>query len=429
MNFIQGRVKEFYLLTSEIENIFISEYMPGAPAEYVKVYLYGLMCAQTGQDASPSVIAKQLSSSEEEVRKAFLYWKERGVIRLYKDGDDEGIEFVSLRSMFVYGTRKGGRTQCDKQGKGSGASSSICDATLAELYKNVERALGRPLGAKESVEIISWIDDYGATPELIVKAYSYCREVHKKDAPAYVAKVVKSWALKGLTSVSAIEEYLEENERTRFLYKRVFKALGFARYATEEERRIMDVWFNEMNIPIDQVLEACKKTSGITNPNINYIDKILKNQYKENGGSISGEEEKIPAGVVLKYYDYVRETEEALAKEHAEEVYDKIPEIRELDEQIRRAGSEMSRIMISRAEGKKEAAEELRRRVDSMLAEKAATLTDNGYPADYLEVKRRCKICGDTGTTENGERCECFAKMMEEAKEWQNSLKTKTSFS
>ena len=89
----------------------------------------------------------------------------------------------------------------------------------------------------------------------------------------------------------------------------------------------------------------------------------------------------------------------------------------------------MSRIMISRAEGKKEAAEELRRRVDSMLAEKAATLTDNGYPADYLEVKRRCKICGDTGTTENGERCECFAKMMEEAKEWQNSLKTKTSFS
>lgn len=413
--------KVSYILDTEVENIFISEYMVTAPGDYVKVYLYGLMCAQTGQDASIATIAKELSEEEELVRKAFLYWKERGTVKFYKKDEEDIIEFTSLRSLLFLGAKQ----SVDAQGKVKTSGTDLSDSRVSELYKQVEKAAGRPIGANEAIDIVSWLDDFAATPELIVKAYSYCREVHKKDDPRYVGKVVKDWSLKGLLSASAIEEYLDETERMRFLYRRVFKALGFARNATEEERRIMDVWFNEMNLPIDKVLEACKKSSGITNPNINYIDKVIKNQYKESGGVSSAE--KIPAGIVIKYYDYVREKEEALAKQHTEEVYEKLGEIKALDEEIRRARMELSRILISSIENKKEAAEELRKKVDHMIAERAAILTENGFPADYMEVKRRCAVCEDTGTTPEGARCTCFEKMMEEAKEWQNSLKTKTN--
>ena len=41
--------KDGYLLDTEVENIFISEHMVVAPGDYVKVYLYVLMCAETGQ--------------------------------------------------------------------------------------------------------------------------------------------------------------------------------------------------------------------------------------------------------------------------------------------------------------------------------------------------------------------------------------------
>ena len=88
----------------------------------------------------------------------------------------------------------------------------------------------------------------------------------------------------------------------------------------------------------------------------------------------------------------------------------------------------MSRVLVSNAENKKEAAGEIRRRTDKMLADKAAILTENGYPADYMEIRFKCKECRDTGTTESGQRCGCFGERTEEAKEWQNSQRTKTSF-
>ena len=38
MNFVREKIKDFYLLDSRIENIFINEYLPAAPGDYVKVY-------------------------------------------------------------------------------------------------------------------------------------------------------------------------------------------------------------------------------------------------------------------------------------------------------------------------------------------------------------------------------------------------------
>ncbi|QHI72226.1 hypothetical protein [Aminipila terrae] len=47
-NFIKKKANELYLLDTNVENVFISEYMAGAPAEYVKVYLFALMYAGRG---------------------------------------------------------------------------------------------------------------------------------------------------------------------------------------------------------------------------------------------------------------------------------------------------------------------------------------------------------------------------------------------
>ena len=46
MNFKTERIKDFYLLATEVENIFINEYLPQAPGDYVKVYLYALLYAK-----------------------------------------------------------------------------------------------------------------------------------------------------------------------------------------------------------------------------------------------------------------------------------------------------------------------------------------------------------------------------------------------
>ena len=81
MNFIKGRIKEFYLLTTEIETIFLNEYMPAAPGEYVKVYLYGLMYAQQQEEMSHEGLAKELRLTAEDVDKAWSYWADMRVVK------------------------------------------------------------------------------------------------------------------------------------------------------------------------------------------------------------------------------------------------------------------------------------------------------------------------------------------------------------
>ena len=62
---------------TEVDNIFINDYLPFAPPQYVVVYLYGLyICSSTSFDNSLESFAKTVNQSEDEVLKAFEYWQE-----------------------------------------------------------------------------------------------------------------------------------------------------------------------------------------------------------------------------------------------------------------------------------------------------------------------------------------------------------------
>ena len=86
MNFVKEKIKDFYLLDSKIENIFINEYMPAAPGDYVKVFIYGFMYAEHCLPMDNSTIAKQLKLTEKDVQDAWSYWESMGAIkRRYDD--------------------------------------------------------------------------------------------------------------------------------------------------------------------------------------------------------------------------------------------------------------------------------------------------------------------------------------------------------
>lgn len=173
----------------------------------------------------------------------------------------------------------------------------------------------------------------------------------------------------------------------------MFRALGFMRNPTEEEKKIMDVWFSDMEYTIDKVLEACSKTSGISNPNLNYVNKILLHWYKEKHGVLPNKDGHIPVGYVFKYYDYIREDAEEAARKRKQEIYKKLPEIKELDDNIMKAGIEAGRLLVSGRTDRKEASMAIKKSMDKMLADRAALLTENSYPIDYTEVKYRCSLC------------------------------------
>ena len=414
MGFKREKINDYFLLDTGVENIFINEHMASAPGDFVKVYLLALMYADLDLDITNEEIARHLSLEHEDVLKAWTYWEKIGAVRKIRTNPEDkfnyDVEFVTLKGQ-LYGKSSKKSYAADHNTK-----SLMADKDIKDMFAAIEKITGRVISGTELMEVLSWINDYGASPEVVVYGYSYCLQKKKKDIK-YIAAVIKAWAAEGLRDVLSVEKHLSENEKKQYLYKRVFQALGFSRNATEEERRIMDTWFETMGFSLDRVLTACSKTSGISNPNINYVNKVLINWYEEesSGNAGSGSDKKdVTSGEILKYFEMLRQKNEEAAEERRRAVYDAVPRIREIEDELTGISSEMSRMIISDRVDRKEAMEELKKRMDRLNTEKAFLLTDNGFEIDHMDVKHRCPDCKDTGMLETGEKCKCFAEVTRE---------------
>ena len=67
-----------------VDNFFINEFLPSAPDNCVKVYLYGLYkCTNPNSfDNSIEAFANTLNMSTQDIEDAFLYWQEQGLVQV-----------------------------------------------------------------------------------------------------------------------------------------------------------------------------------------------------------------------------------------------------------------------------------------------------------------------------------------------------------
>jgi DnaD/phage-associated family protein len=418
MNFTKELIRDFYLRDTHVENIFINEYLPAAPGDYIKVYLFALMYADFDSGISNETIAKQLGIVDEDILKAWSYWESIGVIKKhYEDPEDKfryQVEFLNLKSR-VYGKKaKSRRTEAKIPNR---LKPILDDDSIKNMFSSIERITGRLFDGREPAEVMSWITDYNATPEMITYAYSYCKKKRNHSNTNYVAAIIKEWAGKGLKTVKEIEAYLEETDNRHYQYKRILRALGFMRNPTEEEKRIIDTWFDEMSFDIDRILEACKKTTGISNPNINYINTILKSWSTGKGKPTPAKKETgkpNQIGSVIKYYEEVREKNESLAQLRREEVYKKVPRIKEIETEAREMGLRISKLMLSGGSDAKSSIRVMKDKIDKLNQEKAFLMTENNFRIDYMDVVYDCSLCNDTGILDTGARCNCFDEKLKD---------------
>jgi DNA replication protein DnaC len=93
-----------------------------------------------------------------------------------------------------------------------------------------------------------------------------------------------------------------------------------------------------------------------------------------------------------------------------DEVYRRLPEVGELDRQMRSQMTQLVRLTISHRPDVKEQVEELGRRNLALQQRRAELLVENGYPMEYLDEIVSCPKCRDTGIYEGGV-CSCLDRL------------------
>lgn len=111
---------------------------------------------------------------------------------------------------------------------------------------------------------------------------------------------------------------------------------------------------------------------------------------------------------ILREYEDIRFRNRQMHNDRVDEIHEKIPEILDLDEQIRDLSIDAALAKLNEEEVDEDA---LKEQSQSLIQEKYRLLTGHGYPKDYLDPIYTCPICQDTGSV-NNTTCECMKRRL-----------------
>ena len=308
---------------TSVSNIFISEYVPGANGEFVKVYLYLLhLMSLRSNNISISLLADTFNQTEADIMRALRYWDSLDVISLSFNGPGNGLSNIVLRD--IKHTGQAANTMADPIAAESASVNStssyqtetvqaakpdikqteviytaeplkvsyskeqlngfLANDNFSMLLFVIEQYMGRPLSTKETNSIVYFYDGLKLSTDLIEYLFEYCVE-HNKKSINYIEKVALSWASKNIHTIAEAKE--ETSNHTDYVYQ-IMKAFGLSnREPAQHEKAMIAKWADTYCFDTDMIIEACNRTiKTIHQPSFEYADTILANWKNSNVSSL-----------------------------------------------------------------------------------------------------------------------------------------------
>ncbi len=250
---------------TEVDNIFINDYLPYAPENAVKVYLYGLYKCNNSSayDNSLESFSKVLKVSEDEILEIYEYWQNEGLVQVLNTIPIE-IRYMPIKNV-VANTKK--------FNTGKYSNFNIQAQEIIE---------GRMISPNEYSEYYDVLETLHIEPEALLMIMKYC--VNLKGANVgynYILTVAKNWAYDNVRTVTDVEERLIAYEQYNDNIKLVLKALGVKRAAKLEEKELYLKWTKELDYSLETILSVVKLIKKPTNKiNFTYLDERLLKYYE-----------------------------------------------------------------------------------------------------------------------------------------------------
>lgn len=272
-----------------VENVFIRHYMPDAPEGYVKVYLYGLHCLNSGTQIDNQTLACQLGMIESDVVRAWEYWEEQKILSLNYSGNDVIITFFNISAMLngYHERQKASKAQPDTTSAENPLQKRIQDmyTTIQRLYKS------RTISSKETQLFKKMIEEYHFDPETVTYLVGYCMErIESKEHPftskqiiSYLSTVAEAWHNAGIQDYDSAEQYVANTKQQMKIVYDVFHYLGIKREPMEWEKETIAAWSDSFGYDMTIITEAMRRSNK---PNIRYINGVLKNWHDKGFTSL-----------------------------------------------------------------------------------------------------------------------------------------------
>lgn len=242
-----------------LDNNFIINYLPDAPDQAVKVYLYGLYLCQNSDMASDvTAFSELLSLSQSEVVDCFKYWDEYGLISIISDNPFT-VRYHPLNET----TAKYRRLNPEKYVDFSKAVQSI----ITE----------RMISVTEYNEYFSIMENTTLKPEAFLMLIKYCTELKGANIGyKYILTVTKDFVSRGITTPELIEKELDGYFVSSSEISEVFKALKSTKSPEIEDMQAYKRWTEKLGFEHSFIIDVIKISKS---KSVKKLDKVMDELY------------------------------------------------------------------------------------------------------------------------------------------------------
>ena len=245
-----------------VDNAFIRHFLPYAPEAAVKVYLYGLyLCADPmSSENTLQGVTEGLDLTADEVKQAFGYWQEQGIVRVVST-EPLAVQYLSPSRAFAP----------NKLLKKDRYQDFI--AQLNELFCD------KVLSSNEIYRYLDFIEETHIDPQALLMITKYCLDYKKLNNPtSYVLTVAREWVAEGCTTVDATEKHIVEVEEGGENLRAVFRALRKSSAPDIGDHNLYIKWTKGWGFSQDAILLAAK---GVKRGGMERLDATLDAYFRE----------------------------------------------------------------------------------------------------------------------------------------------------
>lgn len=266
--------KSLLLADTQVSDIFISEYFADIDGDFVKVYLYCLYLEKFGKEIDVLDLAKKTGLELARVKQAMDYLNGAGLII----ASENGIMLCDLKEKEINKLYRpklsNSPEEAEKTLKVNKKRSEVVTMINNTFFQGI-------MNTSWYNDISTIFDKYGFEEDVVYSLFKYCYDkhaLHKK----YLFTVADAWYQNKIKNLDDLDRYYSEYEKTNKIKKQITKKLGFTRNLTEYEEAYIEKWTMEFGYDLSLIELALKKTTSKSNPNFEYINKIITD-WNEKG--------------------------------------------------------------------------------------------------------------------------------------------------
>lgn len=265
--------KHMIFNTTEIPDIFFSEYLGNMPGDYLKIYLYISFLSKYSKEVKVNDLSKNLSLPVNVINEGMKYLEENKLI-LRKP---QGFIILDIQENMLNELYKPNiKTSPEKIEENTQNKERI---QLVEYLNN--KYFQGVMGPTWYQDIDTWFEKYQFTKEVMIALFDYC---FKKSAlhRNYISTVAEAWGLNNIKDLGDLENYYIKQDKLMKINKTIAKKLGRYNGLNQYEEAYVEKWVNEYKYDMNIIEIALKRTTFKANASFEYINSIIKDWNERN---------------------------------------------------------------------------------------------------------------------------------------------------